>query len=172
MDPQRSKPDDARETRSKRRKTIRKPGRARPRPETRLAVGQWVHVDGGASPVEIIELDGWRAMVAFGNMRMQVNVERLTPAQKSPSVSKGRMVTGAPQISLDIRGYRTADAVAAVEKLIDQGVRAGLSAVEIVHGIGTGALRAAVHTYLDGVDHVKAYESPGANPGLTRASLA
>ena len=162
--------DDGKAQQSRQRVT-RKPGRAQPPPKAKLTTGQWVHVDGGTSPVEILELDGWRATVAFGNMRMQVNVERLTPAQEPPRASKGRNVVGSPQFKLDVRGYRAADAVAAVEKFIDQGVGASLRSMEIVHGTGTGALREAIHAYLEGVDHIKAYDSATANPGLTRVIL-
>ena len=40
------------------------------------------------------------------------------------------------------------DALAETERLVDEGLAAGLPSVEILHGKGTGALRQAIHNQL------------------------
>ena len=68
------------------------------------------------------------------------------------------------RVALDLRGFRVQDAVQAVEKLIDNAVRANISAVQILHGKGTGALREAIHTHLAESSAVEEFSSPQVNP--------
>jgi dsDNA-specific endonuclease/ATPase MutS2 len=46
--------------------------------------------------------------------------------------------------SLDLRGARVEEALAALERYLDDAALAGLDQVVIIHGLGTGALRDAV----------------------------
>ena len=50
---------------------------------------------------------------------------------------------------LDVRGRRADDARQAVRTYIDEAALAGLAEVRVVHGRGTGAVRAAVREELD-----------------------
>ena len=47
--------------------------------------------------------------------------------------------------------------MAELDKYLDDAYLSHLSSVRIVHGKGTGALRAAVHNYLRKVKYVKSY---------------
>ncbi|MGE4353753.1 MAG: endonuclease MutS2 [Oscillospiraceae bacterium] len=58
---------------------------------------------------------------------------------------------------LDIRGMMTDEAVPVLERYIDSAVLAKLSTVTIIHGKGTGALRAAVHQSLKRDKQVKSF---------------
>ncbi|HHW42549.1 MAG TPA: endonuclease MutS2, partial [Desulfotomaculum sp.] len=58
---------------------------------------------------------------------------------------------------LDLRGMRAEEALAEVEKYLDDATLAGLSRVYLVHGKGTGALRAAVQQQLKGDPRVKSF---------------
>ena len=49
---------------------------------------------------------------------------------------------------LDLHGCRVEDALARVDQFVDDAAMAGHSVVRIVHGHGTGALRAAIHRHL------------------------
>jgi DNA mismatch repair protein MutS2 len=53
-----------------------------------------------------------------------------------------------PAVSLDLRGQRADEAVAALERFLDTALLHGLERIEIVHGRGTGALRREVHEFL------------------------
>jgi DNA mismatch repair protein MutS2 len=66
---------------------------------------------------------------------------------------------------LDVRGQRAQDAREAVRSFVDDAALAGLGTVRVVHGRGTGAVRAAVRDELDGhplVDHSESDSADGA----------
>jgi DNA mismatch repair protein MutS2 len=50
---------------------------------------------------------------------------------------------------LDVRGRRAQDAREAVRSFVDDAALAGLGRVRVIHGRGTGAVRAAVREELD-----------------------
>jgi DNA mismatch repair protein MutS2 len=58
---------------------------------------------------------------------------------------------------LNLLGKRVDEALAALDKYLDDAYLAHLSSVRIVHGKGTGALRSAVQNYLRKNKLVKAY---------------
>ena len=53
----------------------------------------------------------------------------------------------------------TDEAVSALEKYLDDAYLAHLPQVRIIHGYGTGALRAAVQTYLKRCRYVKGFRN-------------
>ena len=76
---------------------------------------------------------------------------------------------------LDIRGMTSDDAVLTMERFIDNAVMSRLSDLTIIHGKGTGALRAAVQRNLRSNRHVKSFR-PGrygeGETGVTIVKLA
>ena len=60
----------------------------------------------------------------------------------------GRASARTPGATLDLRGQRVDDAIAAVDKWLDEQLLLGHDAAFIVHGHGTGALRAAIRERL------------------------
>ena len=58
---------------------------------------------------------------------------------------------------LNIIGWRVPDALSHLDKYLDEAVAAGLQRVRIIHGKGSGRLRAAVHELLTYHPQVKAY---------------
>ncbi len=77
-------------------------------------------------------------------------LEGEAPANKksvsAASAAKLRSMTIEPQV--DLRGMESIEAVAVAEQYIDNAVMAKLKTVTIIHGKGTGALRAAVQQML------------------------
>ena len=57
--------------------------------------------------------------------------------------------------TLDVRGQRVDEALAEVDRFIDRGLRAAETAVFIIHGHGTGALRSAIREFLAEQDLVE-----------------
>ncbi len=150
------------------RPTVRRaPGKAEPLPAVQLKVGQQAVIDAGNSPCEILSIQGRNALVSAGNMRMKVALKRLTPIKQTKLRRKGRVRVSVPRTRVDLRGFRVSEALAEVEKLLDQGTGANLSTVEIIHGTGTGALRSAIHSYLETAEVNKEFECLDANPGVT-----
>lgn len=166
------KPTDAKAGKSAKAAPYRRPGRAKPKPKLTLDPGQWVVVDQGKTPCQILEIDSKRAVVAFGNMRLNVGLHRLKPVKKDPPATNQRLNRQAAKSRLDVRGNRVAEALRAVDQFVDQGLGHSLINLEIIHGKGTGALREAIHERLDQLDGVSTFETPPLNPGVTYVKLA
>ncbi|HEU5058623.1 MAG TPA: Smr/MutS family protein, partial [Kofleriaceae bacterium] len=58
--------------------------------------------------------------------------------------SEGRALTRTPDATLDLRGERVDDGLAALDRFLDESMRESREVVFIIHGHGTGALRSAV----------------------------
>ncbi len=149
-----------------------------------LQVGDRVILDGGQTTAELLELSGKEAVIMAGSMHMRVKLERLTkvggPQKQKVTV---RQVKSAGESGLtalqarqriDLRGKRVDDALAEVMRLVDDAMATNLQRVEIVHGKGTGALRGAIHEYLEKNPDVSRYEDAPweeGGPGVTYAFL-
>ncbi len=102
----------------------------------------------------IASIDGDEAeVVGAAGQRVRIAVARLRPGRRGdePHEAAVRVVAGArSDVSdeLDVRGRRAQDAREAVRSFIDDAALAGLSSVRVVHGRGTGAVRAAVREEL------------------------
>ncbi len=105
--------------------------------------------------------------VQAGIIRTRVRVENLRllekKAQTGSKTAKGRVQTGVSRSTrtarteLDLRGQTTDEALLEVDKFLDDAKLAGIERVTIIHGKGTGALRAAVHAHLKSCAGVKSF---------------
>ncbi|MBQ8804388.1 MAG: endonuclease MutS2 [Tyzzerella sp.] len=106
--------------------------------------------------------------VQMGILRSQIHIsdleiieEPMTLTEKQRQrTSTGKMKMGksmsvSPEINL--LGKTVDEAIAELDKYLDDAYLAHLSPVRIVHGKGTGALRAGVHNYLKRLKYVKSY---------------
>jgi DNA mismatch repair protein MutS2 len=62
---------------------------------------------------------------------------------------------------------RVEEALALVEKRLNEALLSEIDSLEIIHGVGTGRLKVAVHQYLGGLGVVKHYKLDEGNPGTT-----
>ncbi len=107
--------------------------------------------------------------VQCGIIRSQVNVNDLvfinddalpSAGFTSSKGGSGKMnMSRALSISAEINllGKTTDEAIAALDKYLDDAYLAHLNNVRVVHGKGTGALRTAVHNHLKRLKYVKEY---------------
>ena len=106
--------------------------------------------------------------VQMGILRSQVNIADLEiieePSAYTPKklnrTSKGRIgmsksLSVSPEINL--LGKTVDEAVAELDKYLDDAILSHLNTVRVVHGKGTGALRKGIHEYLRRQKHVKSY---------------
>jgi DNA mismatch repair protein MutS2 len=73
-----------------------------------------------------------------------------------------------------VRGLRAEDALREVEQFLDRTYRGGEAAALILHGHGTGALKAAIREYLDRSPYVRMYrpgDSSEGGDGVTVVAL-
>ncbi len=126
----------------------------------------------------ITEIVDGVALVQGGAMRVHLPLEQLEPDPEGgssrsaePAVRVQASATAHAPSIIDLRGQRADEARLAVRQLVDDAYLAGLPEVEIVHGRGTGAVRAAVRTELDNHPLVEKHASESAD-GATRVTLA
>jgi DNA mismatch repair protein MutS2 len=98
-----------------------------------------------------------------GGARVRLPVARLRPSGRStapeePAVKVVAAARGDVSDQLDVRGLRADEAREAVRSFVDDAALAGLKEIVIVHGKGTGALRAAVRAELDAHPLVERHE--------------
>ena len=67
------------------------------------------------------------------------------------------MNTAAMSSEVDLRGMDTVEAICALSLYLDSAMRSNLSSVRIIHGKGTGTLRAAVQQELRKNKFVKSF---------------
>ncbi|NNE70536.1 MAG: endonuclease MutS2, partial [Rhodothermales bacterium] len=113
---------------------------------------------------EVIEIKGREAVVAMGPAHSRVKLERLIkvggPRKQRVAVT-ARIAPTHARMTLDVRGKRALEAVAEVERFVDEALAGGLKRAEILHGKGTGALRLSIQEYLDSRTDLASYaEAP------------
>lgn len=74
-----------------------------------------------------------------------------------PAHSGREMKTTVIASEIDLRGMDTIEAVCVMERYLDEAMRSSLKSVRVIHGKGTGAVRAAVHQSLKRIKYVKKY---------------
>ena len=86
----------------------------------------------------------------------------------------GKANARTPETTLDVRGNRADEAVAMVDRFIDESLLAGRDAIFVVHGHGTGALRSAIRGYLQThkvIEKLRPGEQAEGGDGVTVAFL-
>ncbi len=111
--------------------------------------------------------------VQMGVMKTKMNISRLRleeppkvtvgskPVQKQRGGKVGRVgvikAERRGKMELDIRGCACDDGIYQLDQFIDQAVMSNISMISIIHGKGTGLLRAAVHKRLKNHPSVKSF---------------
>jgi DNA mismatch repair protein MutS2 len=72
---------------------------------------------------------------------------------------------------LDIRGMASDEAILELERFIDNALLSGLTSLTIIHGKGTGTLRAAVQRNLRSNRHVKSFRPGRYGEGETGVTI-
>jgi DNA mismatch repair protein MutS2 len=135
---------------------------------------------------EVIESQRGRVEVQVGRFRTtvrrnQVELRERPVAASKPSDTGGRTAAvrvaeaESPGMELDLRGRTTDEGLIHLERYLDTAYRANLPWVRIIHGKGTGVMRAAVREALR--DHAlvasyRAGDEGEGGEGVTVASLA
>ena len=97
------------------------------------------------------------------------NVKKTQVNISASSAASLRQMSVSPE--LDIRGLMTDEVGLIVERYLDSAVMAKLSTVSIIHGKGTGALRAAVHQILKKSRQVKSFRLGRYGEGETGVTI-
>jgi len=133
-------------------------------PKHPIKEGDVVWVERLKSEGTVDEIDGNKAQVTSGRLRLTLNLDELEwrktpqPEAAAPGKGIGRSVSS-PGLELDLRGERADDALIMLDRHLDAAYLAGLPWVRVIHGHGTGALKKAVRQALKSHPFVQDFEA-------------
>ncbi|HEY70665.1 MAG TPA: endonuclease MutS2 [Anaerolineae bacterium] len=118
--------------------------------------------------------------VQIGNLRVRARRDEVMPLEKGDaedaarrdrsrrrtSEARGMMDPGrAPALEIDVRGMVVDDALMELDRRLDAASLAGMPYVRVIHGKGTGRLRAAIRQSLRDNPYVASFKPGEANEG-------
>ncbi len=101
-----------------------------------------------------------KTKVSEDKLRLIDGKSKFQKKNVSPKVSEGKVkksIVSSFKLEVDVRGMIGDDAWFVVDKYLDDAVLAGVPSVRIIHGKGTGALRAALWRYFKSDSRIKSY---------------
>lgn len=118
----------------------------------------------------VVEVKGKDVLVSIGAMKMIVPLKQCLLVKDAPKAAPVRSAykanaahtmftakTAEAEQEVDLRGMTTDEAIPYVDKAIDDALLAGITQIRIIHGKGTGALRAGLQEYLKSHRNVASY---------------
>ena len=147
---------------------------AEPAPSAPPSAGDRVSVPKLGVSGEVVKVYDGEVEVRAGSLTVRVPIEEIKPVESAP---KPRVESGAraprrapgvsaqerldravrmPTNTLDLRGARVEEGLARLESFLDDAMLSNQDAVFVLHGHGTGALRAAIRKALAGSAYVAA----------------
>ena len=143
------------------------PQKDRPAPSRGILVGDTVELLklGTKASVIAINKDGTYQLQA-GILKMNARPDEVYLLEhENPYKAKGgrpahsgrEMKMTAMSTEVDLRGMDSVEAICVLDRYLDEAMRSNLSSVRIIHGKGTGTLRAAVHQALKKNKFIKKY---------------
>ena len=143
------------------------PKRERPKPSRGILVGD---------TVELLKLGTKASVIGInkdGSLQLQAGILKMTAApeevylleNENPYKEKGarpkhsgrEMKFSAMPTEIDLRGMDAIEAICVLDRYLDEAMRANLTQVRIIHGKGTGTLRAAVQQDLKKNKYIKSF---------------
>ncbi|HEU4884675.1 MAG TPA: endonuclease MutS2 [Longimicrobium sp.] len=145
-----------------------RPAKGRGRAPLALEPGLRVRIESLGRTGTVIDVRDGKAMVEAGAMRMLLPREDLTPlapgdqqSDPRPRPTAGYVNAGSDaRPEVDLRGMRPEEVDVILGRALDSAIMAGLPSFRIIHGKGTGALRAHVRKWLE-TDRRVSVQRPG-----------
>lgn len=150
-----------------------KPKKANQKPanaKQELQPGDYARMSDGGVVGKILSIDGKKAQVAFGSLKMNVELSKLKAAAAPKQTIADQIVTITSETSnesrrrqlnfnreIDVRGMRADEALQAVTYFIDDAVQFSADRVRILHGTGHGILRTLIRQYLQSNPAVRSF---------------
>ncbi len=150
-------------------KVLKKAAQVKARAQN-LVVGDEVKVLSYGQRGTLLEkVSNTERVVQMGILKMKISdsdLEYIKP-EKEPIVRTAGVKNrnGHVKLELDLRGERYEDAILRTEKYIDDALLANYGRVSIIHGVGTGALRQGIQSYLKNNKRVKSFRFGEAGEG-------
>lgn len=137
------------------------------RPE-QLEIGQAVYLPNLGQKGQVLQKpdNNNEVLILAGILKINVPVSELRIIDETRKTehfantikgSFGLSKAAALRSEIDLRGKLVEEAEELLDKYLDDAVITGINQVSVIHGKGTGALRAGIHLFLKKHPHVKAY---------------
>ncbi|HZH34667.1 MAG TPA: endonuclease MutS2 [Pyrinomonadaceae bacterium] len=152
-----------------------------------VSVGAKVRLKNFGSVGTVEKMSGDEAEVLVGVMRLREKVENLETISEEKPEQKGRLEKLQEkskksesnlrfeeenrQAELNLVGMRTDEAEDLLDKFLDNSYLSGFPRVRVIHGIGTGALKNFVHSFLKNHPHVSRYTIASQDEGGNGATV-
>ena len=140
-----------------------------------VRVGDEVEADGFTGSALVLGITNQSVEVAIGSARAtfdRARLQRVLPASPRPPRRRPRAPGGGGTQEIDIRGMRADEAADVAERSLDEALRQGAATLRIIHGKGTGALRAVVAEVLSGHASVRRQAPAPLNEGGDGVTVA
>ena len=149
---------------------------APPRTAVPPTVGDSVEVGTlGDKRGRVMEIRGREAVVAVGVLKLTVPLQTLTRVEHAPSEQAVAITGDIPEVEarseVDLRGMRVDEIDSALMQALDDAIRADLRSLRIIHGKGTGALRAHVTALLQKDTRIASHRLGQWNEGGTGVTV-
>ena len=140
-----------------------------------VRVGDEVEADGFSGRAVVLGITDQSVEVAIGSARAtfgRARLQRVVQAPPRPKRRPRRVATGGGTQEIDIRGMRAEEAAEMTERSVDDALRQGAATLRIIHGKGTGALRAVVAEVLTAHAAVRQHAAAPLNEGGDGVTVA
>ena len=139
-----------------------------------ITVGSIVRIDGQDTYAQVMEIKGKKAVVESNSIRMTIPLDRLSGTQKKGipaeklSRQNGRFQSIYDDINekrktfnptIDLRGQRGDEAMANLQRFLDDAQLLSEKELRILHGKGYGILKQMIREYLQGNRDVQSFRS-------------
>ena len=158
----------------------------------KLKIGMKVFVGaaGQEGIVQNVRIPKGEAEILCGNMRIRSKISDLTilvtqpnaqaikkkavkpqKTQQNVQLTKTLAPKAVPSLEINVIGLTVSEAIPEVEAFIDAAVISNLEEVRVVHGVGTGRLRAGIHDFLRCNRHIESYRLGKYGEGETGVTI-
>lgn len=130
-----------------------------------IKIGQTVFANKLNQDVIVLSLPNAKGdlRIQAGALQMDINIKDISYAKQAPvqkpSTYKVQKSAVSVPLSLDVRGQTVDDASILIDRYLDEAHLANYGEVTIIHGKGTGALRAGIHSFLRRHPRVKSFRA-------------
>ncbi|HUX47259.1 MAG TPA: endonuclease MutS2, partial [Desulfosporosinus sp.] len=132
-----------------------------------LKLGQTVHMTKIRQKGQVLKLpnSNGEVLVQVGIMKVMVPLAELKLAHEekkiSPKYSReaniGLQKAEVIRSEIDLRGMLVEEGTYALDKYLDDAILGGIGLIYVIHGKGTGAMRAGIQDFLRGHPHVRSF---------------
>ena len=149
-------------------RALEEPAAARPRGGSRagpsLEPGAMVRMAESGARGTVMAVEGGRVVLEVAGMRLMVGRARVVPDGDAddgagPARSGWAAPVADPATEVDLRGQRADEAEVSLTRALDTASVAGLRALRVIHGKGTGALRERVAAVLGRDERVERFRA-------------